>query len=199
MPMQEVDLGKARAALRDEFSRYVSFTDEVWADIRNRWAVRTFRKKQILLAQGEVEHHFYFLLEGVHRLYFLDRKSADQTVAFGYPPNFSGNLYSLTTQQPSHYFLEALSDGAMLALPATDLRALYDTYPTMDRWGRQFYQDILVSRGKREREMMTMTAVERFHRLLRESPHVFQLVPHKYLASYIGMRPETFSRMWKNV
>lgn len=197
--MEDINMDSASAALRREFNRYATFPDNVWADIRDRWAVRTFQKKQILLAQGEVEHYFYFILEGVHRLYFLDRKAAEQTVAFGYPPNFSGNLYSLTTQLPSHYFLEALSDGIMLALPAADLRALYDKYPEMDRWGRKLYQEILVSRGKREREMMTMTAEERFHRLLRESPHVFQMVPHKYLASYIGMRPETFSRMWKNV
>lgn len=192
-------MDKAYAALLQEFGRYVAFPENVWTDIRDRWRIRTFQKKQILLAQGEVEHHFYFILEGVHRLYFLDRKAVEQTVAFGYPPNFSGNLYSLTTQLPSHYFLEALSAGAMLALPAADLRMLYDKYPEMDRWGRKFYQEILVSRGKREREMMTMTAEERFHRLRRESPHVFQMVPHKYLASYIGMRPETFSRMWKNV
>ncbi len=194
-----MDLVQALIALRQEFNRYTTFTDDTWADISKRWTVRAFQKKQIILAQGDVEHHFYFILSGVHRLYFLDRKAVEQTVAFGYPPNFSGNLYSLTTRQPSDYFLEALTHGTMLALPADDLAVLYEKYPAMDRWGRRFFQDILVSRGKREREMMTMTAAERFHRLLRESPHVFQLVPHKYLASYIGMRPETFSRMWKNV
>lgn len=192
-----IDIEEAQRALLEELSRYVSFSAQEWEDIRSRWTIKAFRKKQILLAEGQVEQYFYFIIEGVHRLYYVDRKGEDQTLAFGYHRNFSGNLYSLITQTPSDYFLDALTDGEMLALPLQDLNALFDKYPVMDRWGRLFYQDILVGRGKREREMMTMTAEERFQRLLRESPHIFQLVPHKYLASYIGMRPETFSRMWK--
>ena len=189
----------ARQALLEEFNRYVNFTDDQWGDIKSRWTLRSFQKNQIILATGQVEQYFYFIVEGVHRLYFLDANNVEQTTAFGYHPNFSGNLYSLFTQLPSDYFLEALTHGSMLALAASDLRDIYEKYPVMDRWGRLFYQDILVGRGKREREMMTMTAKERFHRLYRESPHLFQLVPHKHLASYIGMRPETFSRMWKSV
>ena len=194
-----MELDRAREALLKQLNRYVSFSESEWEDIRSRWEIRTFRKSEIILAEGEVERFFYFILEGVHRLYFIDRKGEEQTLAFGYYPNFSGDLYSLCTLTPSHYFLEGLTHGSMLALPATDLHALYDTYPVMDRWGRLFYQDILIGRGKREREMMTMTAEERFHRLYRESPHVFQIVPHKYLASYIGMRPETFSRLLSRV
>ena len=193
-----MDLDTAHDALLREYNRYVSFTDVEWEDIRSRWILRTFRKNQIILAEGQVEHYFYFILEGVQRLYFLDRKDLEQTLAFGYHPNFSGDLFSLFSRSPSSYFLEALTHGSMLALPSSELNELFDTHPVMNHWGRLFYQDLLIGRGKREREMLTMTAKERFHRLLKESPHVFQLVPHKYLASYIGMRPETFSRMWKS-
>ena len=194
-----MDLEPAFVALKREFDRYISLTSDEWNDVRSRWHVRTFKKNELITAEGDVEKYFYFIIEGVHRLYFMDRKEVDQTVAFGYHPNFSGNFYSLCTRKPSDYFVEALSSGSMLALPARDLDELYDAYPIMDRWGRLLYQDFLAGRGKREREMLTMTAQERFERLCRESPHMLQYVPHKHLASYIGMRPETFSRMWQRI
>ena len=191
--------GNAYGALLSAFSRYVTLPDEEWMCIRSKWVRRSFSKHQILLAEGQVERYLYFILEGVHRLYFLDHKGAEQTVAFGYNGNFSGNLYSQISRLPSHYFLEALTSGSMLALSVKDLNELYDQCPNMDRWGRLLCQELFIGRGKREREMMTMTAQERFYRLYSESAHLFQLVPHKHLASYIGMRPETFSRMWKSV
>jgi len=194
-----VDKDQAYSILLKEFNKYVSFNKNEWEDIRSRWVLRSFKKNQILLAEGEIERHLHFIVEGVHRLYFIDTKGAEQTVAFGYHGNFSGNLYSQISQSPSHYFLEALEQGSMLSLSVQALNELYDMYPILDRWGRLLCQDFFVGRGKREREMMTMTAKERFIRLYAESPHIFQLVPHKHLASYIGMRPETFSRMWKSI
>ena len=195
----DMDIDAGFKLLLKEFNRYVVLTDTEWEDIRLRWRLRSFRKNQIILAEGQVEQNLYFITEGVHRLYFLDARGAEQTVAFGYQGNFSGNLYSQVSQLPSHYFLEALSGGSMLSISIDELNELYDRYPIMDRWGRLLCQDFFVGRGKRERELMTMTAQERFHRLYAESPHLFQLVPHKHLASYIGMRPETFSRMWKSI
>lgn len=194
-----MDLEAAYDALAKEFGRLVELTEEQWLDVRSRWELRTFSKNQIILAEGDVEQNLYFIIEGVHRLYFIDANGEEQTVAFGYHGNFSGNLYSQVSQMPSHYFLEALSNGSMLSIPVQEMNALYDKYHIMERWGRLLCQGFFVGRGKREREMMTMTAQERFHRLYKESPHIFQMVPHKHLASYIGMRPETFSRMWKSI
>ena len=194
-----MDLDSALKVLLKEFNRYVSFTSPEWKDIQSAWYIQPFKKNQIVTAEGQIEPHLYFILEGVHRLYFLDRNGEEQTLAFGYHANFSGVLYSLISRAPSEYYLDALTHGLMLTIRAEDLNRLFDAYPVMDRWGRLLFQDFLIGRGKREREIMTMTAQERFHRLYKESPHIFQLVPHKYLASYIGMRPETFSRLWKSV
>ena len=134
-----MDLDTAFNALLGQFNRYVSLTTSEWDDIRSYWKPLSFRKNEIIIAEGEVERNFYFITEGVHRLYFIDRKATEQTVAFGYHPNYSGNIYSLCTRKPSEYFVEALTHGSMLALAATDLDTLYDRYPVLDRWGRLLF------------------------------------------------------------
>lgn len=196
MPM---DLSEAHAVLFKAYDHYVTLKPEEWDNIRSRWHLRTFKKNELLLAEGQVEQNLNFIIEGAHRVYCLDKDGDEQTVGFGYRGDFSGGIYSIFSRKPSEYFLEALTAGSMLVLAVDDFHAFFDQYPIMDRWGRLVCQDFFIGRGKREREMMTMTAQERFQRLFKESPHLFQFVPHKHLASYIGMRPETFSRMWKSL
>jgi hypothetical protein len=74
---------------------------------------------------------------------------------------------------------------------------LFDQYKVFERWGRLFNQSVLVGFGVFIQSILADSAEERFNRLMDQSPHIFQLVPQKHLASYLGMSAETFSRMRK--
>ena len=76
---------------------------------------------------------------------------------------------------------------------------IFDKYKWVERWGRILNANILIGIGRRQVEVRSYTAEERFERLFNQSPHIFQLVPQKHLASYLGMTPETFSRMRKAI
>lgn len=185
----------AHALLKPVFTRYITLSDDEWARIKAPWTYHTFARNEYVLHAGETERYFYFILEGIHRSYFMDVDGNEVCVAFAYAPGISGVPDSFLTQTPSFYTLQALSDGSMLAISYTDWQILFDAVPTLNRWAHLLFTDILVGRLKRERELMAFTAEERYQRLVRESPHMFQLVPQKHLASYVGMTPETFSRM----
>ena len=182
------------AALRRSFERFVSLPDAVWAELQAPWRLRDVRAGEVLTRIGEVEHRFSFVVEGVQRGYFVTPEGDEVTVAFTYPPSYSGVPDSFFLQVPSAYALEALTDGQMLSIEHGALAALMDRHPALDRWAWRLLATATAGRAKRERELLTLSATERYRRLLAESPHVLDLVPLRHVASYLGMSPETLSR-----
>ena len=183
------------ALLRSAFERFVPLSDEVWAEVNTLWHVRKVERSTTLTQVGETERSFGLVLEGVQRLYFTTLDGADVTVAFAYPPNYTGVPDSFFLQAPSAYALEALTDGRVLWIDYASLMWLMDQHRELERWAWRLLAAAGAGRGKREREALTLSAEERYARLLRESPHLPDLVAQHHLASYLGMTPETLSRI----
>ena len=182
-------------ALRRSFERLVPLPDAVWADLRRPWTAVALRAGDVLTRPGGTERRFGFVVEGVQRAWFSTPAGDDVTVAFVYPPGYSGVPDSFFLQVPSAYTLEALTDGRMLSVDHATLAALMDRHRELDRWAWRLLATAAAGRAKRERELMTLSAEARYRRLLAESPHVLDLVPLHYVASYLGMTPETLSRV----
>jgi CRP-like cAMP-binding protein len=83
----------------------------------------------------------------------------------------------------------------MLGLPVDAYHQLFDQYAELDRWGRLFFQNLLIGRVSREIELLTLPAKERYIAFMRRCPEELLRIPQKYLASYLNMTPETFSRL----
>ena len=182
-------------ALRAAFERFVPLPDGVWDDVRRPWHVRAVRLGERLTEEGETEQMLALVLEGVQRLSFARPDGGEVTVAFTYPPGLTGVPDSFFLQTPSAYTLEALSDGRVLATDHARFSALMDRHREIERWAWRLLATAGAGRGKRERELLTQTAEQRYARLVREAPHLVGLVAQKHLASYLGMTPETLSRV----
>ena len=183
------------ALLRSAFERFVPLKDEVWGQVSEPWHVHKVERGTTLTQVGETEQSFGLVLEGIQRLYFMTPAGADVTVAFTYPPNYTGVPDSFFLQAPSAYALEALTDGRVLWIDYASLMRLMDRHRELERWAWRLLAVAGAGRGKREREALTLSAEERYARLLRESPHLPDLVTQHHLASYLGMTPETLSRI----
>lgn len=181
--------------LRGAFEQLVLLSNEDWTQVRKPWHVRNVQRGTILTEVGETERFFGIVLEGVQRLYFTTPAGADITVAFTYAPSYTGVPDSFFMQTPSAYALEALTDGRVLRTDYESLMELMDRHRSLERWAWRLLAAAGAGRGKREREVLTLSAEERYARLLRESPHLPDLVAQHHLASYLGMAPETLSRV----
>jgi CRP-like cAMP-binding protein len=173
--------------------------EEDWALLSTIWTRTTARRKEILTHIGETERYLYFVEEGVQRVYYSDDQSREATLVFTYAPSFGGVLDSLLMQQPSRYYYETLTPSVFLRAPFADVQRLMDTRPAISAMVRQSLNVTLAGVLERLVELQCYSSEDKFRRLLQRSPHILQLVPHKYLANYLGIDATNFSKLLNRV
>lgn len=173
--------------------------EPVWETFAECWHPVEYPRKTVLTSAGEIERYLYFVVEGVQRAYYLGDKKRDATLIFSYAGSMSGIIDSFQLQQPSRYYLETLTASRLLRLSFADFNQQLATHPALERWGRIGTAAAMSGLMERYIELMTFSAEEKFRILLTRSPHVLQLIPHKYLASYLGLDPTTFSKLLASV
>lgn len=182
------------ALARSTIERYVKLTDREWAEVAPCWAERTVPKGGFVSEAGRVEAWFNIVVSGVQRLYF-EHNGDELCLGFAYDGSWSGDYDSFVRQAPGRFFVQALTDSVLLGIRHADLLRLYDRIPAMERFGRLILEELITARATREIEQLSLSAEERYRRLVKRSPHLLQLVPQKDIASYLRMTPETFSRL----
>ncbi|MGV9012098.1 MAG: Crp/Fnr family transcriptional regulator [Flavobacteriales bacterium] len=180
--------------VKSVISRYVHLTEAQWEQVLPLWKERSFAKRDVITASGDVERWFSIVKEGVQRIYF-EFDGQEACIGFAYGGSWSGIFDSFVTQAPSRFVLQAVTPSVLLSIEHDDLEQLYTLVPQMERFGRLMLEEVFVGRAVREIEQLTMPAQERYDRLMDRSPHLLQLVPQKDIASYLGMSAETFSRL----
>ena len=188
----------AYSSFKTVVSNTVSFSESEWAEFSQHWSYKNYDKGAFIIQPPSVERYFYFVYSGVFRAFVINQ-GADISIGFSYNGDYSGAYDSFLSQSPTDMYIQALSDAHVLRITYQSLMTMFDKYKWVERWGRILNANILIGIGRRQVEVRSYTAEERFERLFNQSPHIFQLVPQKHLASYLGMTPETFSRMRKAI
>ena len=148
---------------------------------------------------GETENHLYFVLEGVQRSFHLTKEGDEATIVFTYPYSFSGVADSFLTQTPSAFFLETLTSSSFLRTSWIQVNGLMNEFPAIQAMILKATAFALKGVLERQVELQCFSAEEKFRILMKRSPQVLNLIPHKYLASYLGIDPATFSKLLGSV
>ena len=159
------------------------------------WEAVTVKRKTVLRSPGETERNLYFVLEGVQRAFHIDEEENEQTIVFTYPYSFSGIADSFLTQTPTLYFLETLTHSVLLKTSYNQLSCLMEISHATERMILKTTALALKGVIERQIELGSYSAEKKFTTLLHRSPHLLQIIPHKYLASYLGIDPATFSKL----
>jgi CRP-like cAMP-binding protein len=174
-------------------------SDKEWNDFSTIWQTGEAKRKTILTSKGETEKTLYFITEGVQRAYYLTADDKEATIVFTYPFSFSGVADSFLTQTPSLYFFETLTQSSFLKTSHSKVMELLDQYPNLERLISRATAFALKGALERQVELQTFSAEQKFTTLLTRSPQVLRLIPHKYLASYLGIDAATFSKLLSTV
>lgn len=184
-----------KSVLDSNFGRYLTISEEAYKYLFEHFNVREYSQKDFLVESGRVAKYFYFGLAGVQAGYLLSSKGEKVIFGFSYQGSPSGIYDSFITQKPSSYFMEALTDSRLIAINKEHYDQLFIEFPEFYQWRTHFMEAILFGRGTREVEMLTLSAKERFDAFIKRCPDELLSIPQKYLASYLNMTPETFSRL----
>jgi len=153
------------------------------------------KRKTILTSEGEVEKYLYLVQEGVQRAYAIGSDGREATLVFTYAPSFSGVADSFLLQKPSRYWFETLTPSKFLRASFRDFDAVLLKHPLLERLIRLAVSETLAGVLVRQIELQSFSAEQRFRALMTRSPHLLQLVPHKYIANYLGMDATNFSKL----
>jgi CRP-like cAMP-binding protein len=182
-------------ALEDFLSGIYPLHNEEMAALLAVWQPYSCKRKTLLTKAGETERYLYFVLEGVQRAFYSGDDGHEATIVFTYPPSFSGIADSFLTQTPSRFFLETLTTSRFLRTSHKQLEDLMHSHADILQMVLRLTSFALRGVLERQIELQCFSAEQRFRTLFKRSPHILNLIPHKYLASYLGLDPTTFSKL----
>lgn len=151
-------------------------------------------RKEYLTLTGQIEPKLYYILQGSLRVFYTDEKGEEHTIRFGYSNSFISSLDSFLNEKPSFLTIQAIKESHLNFITKPDLLNFIINQGLILDWSNAL-SEIIGQQVIREIDLISNTPVERFNRLLSRSPNVFQEIPHKYIASYLRMSPETLSRL----
>lgn len=160
---------------------------------------RTVKKGDYILKEGEISKHIFFLVSGLVRMYFIDFEGNEISYRFTNTNRFFVDFQSLLTQQPSHYFLQALQDTTMLVIGYEKVLHTYKISPAWNNFGRVWSEQVYLQLNERVEMLLLMKPEERYLYLLNKQPYLFNEVSQVHLSSYLGIKPESLSRIRKRV
>ena len=178
-------------------SNHIQLTEKESSLFTSLLKHKTLKKKQFLLHSGEVSKYENFVVKGLLRAYTIDNTGDEHIAMFAMEDWWISDLYSFLTQKESAQNIDALEDSEILQIEKTDLEKLYLQVPKFDRFFRILLQNAFVANQQRILASISQTAEEQYLAFIKKYPSLEQRVPQIQVASYLGITPETISRIRK--
>jgi CRP-like cAMP-binding protein len=176
-------------------ARFIQLTPEETQRFIDVLKPRTLRKRQYLVQAGDVFRYECFVNKGSLRTYHIDNNGQEHIVMFAFEDWWTGDMYSFLSGQPALYHVEAMEDAELLTIEKSQLEQLYIEIPKFERFFRILLQNAYIAAQRRISENMSLTAEERYLNFQQRYPHFEQRLTLKQIASYLGITPESLSRI----
>lgn len=160
---------------------------------------KKLRKRQYILQEGDVCKYVAFVEKGMLRSYTIDEKGNEHIMQFAFEGWWISDHFSFLTGEPAIYNIDALEDSELLLLSKQAEDQLLQKIPKLEKYFRILLQNNLIATQRRLISSLSQTAEERYHQLINACPAIPQRVPQHMMASFLGITPETLSRIRKQL
>lgn len=181
--------------LRKHFKKYITLTDGEFEKALTYFRYRKFRKHQYILQEGDYSRNETYILKGCTRTYEVDDKGQEHIIQFGLEDWWIGDMYSFLTNTPSRLNIDCVEDTEVLQISAANHEAMCDNIPKLERHFRKLVENAYCASTQRIYSSLSKPALERYHEFLQKYPQIGERVPNTYIASYLGITPQSLSRL----
>jgi len=180
--------------LHEFLNRFINLSDEEFNQWKPYFELREFGKRAILVDKGEIENYVNIVATGLIRKY-LKVKKGDVTLQIAPEAHMIHAERSFHLRQPSEVVVETIEPSVVISISFEKLEMLYQNFPTAEKLGRLFATEMFMIKDKRFFDILKKSTREIFLDYIKTHPQMLQRVPQKFIASYLNIKPETFSRL----
>jgi len=184
-----------KAAIQQHIGKQVQLQEQEWEIFFAHFEYRSLARNELLCVAGDELVHFVLVESGCLMTYFTDREGHIHVMQFGTDMWWTGDLEAFTRGTGSRYSIKALMPSEVWLITRTGFEALVRRLPQLERYFRSLFQNALIAHQKRIIRNISYTAEEKYAEFIRTYPQVWQLVPQKYIASFMGITPEFLSKL----
>ena len=178
-----------------KFNEKVNLSEEEEEVIKQYLTPKKLRKKQYLLQEGDVCKHIAFVEKGALKAYVVDDAGAESIIQFALEGWVISDLYSFLTGEPVTYNIDALENAELVLISKSAHEELLKKIPKYETYIRLQITGAYIALQKRLTAIISLPLEERYKNFLAVYPNIAQRVPQHMIASYMGLTPETLSRV----
>ena len=185
--------------LRAHIEKRIHLTDEEFNICTKFFIPRSIRKHQFLLNERDVCKYFGFVNSGCLREYTIDKKGNEHIIQFAIADWWVSDLNSFLSGLPATHNIDALQDSEILLLEKSSRDKLLSACPKMERFFRILLEANYVATHQRVADSLSESAEERYLKFIKTYPKLFEQIPQNQIASYLGITPQSLSRIRKEL
>ncbi len=163
--------------------------------IATYFKLKIFKKNSILLSEGEICKELYFVNSGCIRTYYITRQGNEKTRYVAFDGSIATSISSFISQRQSFEFVDTLENSELLAISNKDFYQLLAEIPAFEKFYIMLLEMAYLYQNKKIENLVTLSAKQRYDKLMIETPIYIQRLSNKILASYLGITQETLSRL----
>lgn len=186
-------------SLFDNISKTISLTEADKEVFKNNCIIKRLKKRQFFLQEGDVCKYAGFVSKGCLKTYTIDKNGDEHVFQIAIEGWWVSDMYSHLTGEPANYNIEALEDCEIIAMDIEARESIFKQVPNYERFHRILLERNYVATQRRVNAMLSSSAEDRYLTFLKNYPQIVQRVPQLVIASYLGIAPESLSRIRKQL
>lgn len=183
--------------IKKTISSFITLSDAEWLQLLDSIEIRVLKKNRCFLSEGQICSSVAFVNSGTLIYYKLLETGKETTTDFAFAGDWVTDNRSRLTNSPSFINIKVIEDSELLVISNENLNHCYNKIPKLEKLGRILIEQAFIKIAQQSIDLQTLSASQRYDKLIQHCPEVFQKIPLYHIANYLGMAPKSLSRIRK--